>query len=137
MAAFLLALAGAIYCLLGTLHGLLTLRDVVTPRAFTPSDDAVRLAMQGTQVRFNRRLNLWQAWLGFNLSHSLGAIILGVSLLVLAWHFPLFAASWFLQAAVLAAALSFLAIAVGFWFYGPIIGTSVALALIVAALRLA
>ncbi len=55
MAQILLAVGGAIFLVLGTLHGVLTLRDVGTPRAFTPTDEAVRLAMQGARLAFNPR----------------------------------------------------------------------------------
>jgi hypothetical protein len=70
MAQILLAIAGAIFLVLGTLHGVLTLRDIGAPRAFPPTDDAVRLAMQSTRLAFNPRANFWQAWLGFNPSAS-------------------------------------------------------------------
>jgi len=77
MAQILLAIGGSIFLVLATLHGVLALRDVANPRAFTPTDDAVRVAMQGTRLAFNPRANLWQAWLGFNLSHSLGVALFG------------------------------------------------------------
>src|SRR6185436_10458110 len=93
MGQILLAVGGLVVLMMGTLHGVLTLRDVFTPRAFTPTDDAVRLAMQGTRVAFNRRLNLWKAWLGFNLSHSLGVVLFGGLLLLASVHFAAFAAS--------------------------------------------
>jgi hypothetical protein len=43
MAQILLTIASAIFLVLGTLHGVLTLRDVAKPRAFTPPDNAVRI----------------------------------------------------------------------------------------------
>lgn len=73
----LLTVAGAIFVVLGGLHGVLTLCDVSNPRAFTPTDAAVRYAMEGARLALNPRANLWQAWLGFNLSHSVGVILFG------------------------------------------------------------
>src|SRR5690348_4177631 len=105
MAQLLLAIGGTIVLVLGTLHGVLTLRDVTKPRAFTPTDDAVRIAMQGARLAFNPRINLWQAWLGFNLSHSLGIVLFGGGLLFLAlFHFSVFAASHLLQGAAVVVA---------------------------------
>ena len=64
----LIILGAAVFVVLGSLHGLLTLRDVRTPRAFTPRDPELRRAMQQSSIRLHRSINLWDAWLGFNLS---------------------------------------------------------------------
>ena len=71
-----LVLVGAsIFLLLGTLHGVLTLIDVIgPPRYFTPRDAALRQAMQDSTLAIHPATNLWRAWLGFNLSHSLGVM---------------------------------------------------------------
>jgi hypothetical protein len=84
MSQYLVASGTAIFLVLGTLHGLLALRDLTHPRAFTPTDDRVRRAMQAGQLALNPRANIWRAWLGFNLSHSLGLVVFGGSFLVLA-----------------------------------------------------
>jgi len=137
MAQILLAIGGTIILVLGTLHGVLTLRDVAKPRAFTPTDDAVRIAMQGTRLAFNPRANFWQAWLGFNLSHSLGIVLFGGGLLLLAWHhFPVFSASPLLQGVSVAVAAAYLAIALRFWFWGPALGAGLSLLCILAAVVL-
>jgi hypothetical protein len=133
MSQLLLALAGLIFLLLGTLHGLLTLRDVANPRAFTPTDDEVRLAMQATRLRFNPRANLWDAWLGFNLSHSLGVILSGLCLFALAWNHPSFVASPMLQRAAMLLPALYLAMAVRFWFYGPALGAGLSLLCVMGA----
>jgi hypothetical protein len=138
MSQLLLVLAGLILAALGTLHGVLTLRDVVDkPRAFTPTDDEVRLAMQGTRLRFNRRANLWDAWVGFNLSHSLGVLLSGICLLLLAWHHQAFVASPTLQRAAMIVPALYVAIAVRFWFYGPAIGAGLALLCVLGAVHCA
>lgn len=137
MAQILLAIGSTIILMLGTLHGVLTLRDVGKPRAFTPTDDAVRIAMQGARLVFNPRINLWQAWLGFNLSHSLGIVLFGGGLLFLAlFHFPVFAASHLLQGAAVVVAAAYLALALRFWFWGPALGAGLSLFCILAAMVL-
>lgn len=134
MAEILLAIAGTSFLILGIAHGVLTLRDVATPRAFTPTDDTVRIAMQGARVALNPRLNLWQAWLGFNLSHSLGVVLFGAGLLLLALlHFPVFAASRLVQGAAAAVAAAYFVLALRFWFWGPALGTGLSLVCILVA----
>jgi hypothetical protein len=134
MAQFLLAIGGTIFLVLGTVHGVLTLRDISQPRAFTPTDDALRIAMQGARLALNPRINLWQAWLGFNLSHSLGLVLFGGGLLLLAWrHFPAFAASPLVGAAAAIVAGTYLVLALRFWFWGPALGCGLSLLCILAA----
>lgn len=135
MAQNLLAGAGVIFLVLGTLHGVLTLRDVGNPRAFTPTDRSVRVAMQGARLAFNPRINLWQAWLGFNLSHSVGVVLTGGGLLLLAgpW-FPVFAGSRLVQGGAAAIAVVYLVLSLRFWFWGPALGSGVALVCILAAI---
>jgi hypothetical protein len=123
MAQVLLAIGGAIFLALGTLHGVLTLQDVAAPRAFTPTDETVRIAMQGARLAFNPRANLWQAWLGFNVSHSLGIVLFGGGLLLLAWlHFPVFAASRLLQGVAVVVAAAYLVLSLRFWFWVQLLG---------------
>jgi len=125
MAQILLTVAGTIILLMGTGHFVLTLRDVRRPTAFTPTDDAVRLAMQRAQLRFNRRINLWESWLGFNLSHSMGAMMFGGALLFAALVHPdAFLQSAFLRATALLIPVVYLAVALRFWFWGPALGIS-------------
>ena len=135
MAQALLAGAGFIFLSMGTLHGLLTLRDLSNPRAFTPTDEAVRFAMQKARLAFNPRANLWQAWLGFNLSHSLGVMLSGGGLLLLAQpYFPAFAASHLVQGFAVGVAAVYFLLSLRFWFWGPAVGSGLALLCILAAI---
>ena len=137
MARILLAIGGTIFLVLGTLHGVLTLRDVAKPRAFAPTDDAVRVAMQGARLALNPRANLWQAWLGFNLSHSLGLVLFGGGLLLLAGlYFPVFAASPLTQGVAVVVAAAYLVLSLRFWFWGPALASGLSLVCILAAVVL-
>ena len=137
MAQILLTAAGTIVLLMGIGHLLLTLRDVWKPTAFTPTQESVRLAMQSAQLRFNRRINLWESWLGFNLSHSMGVMVCGAVLLFVArLHFGAFLDSAVLQTVIVFIVLSYLAVAIRFWFWGPILGLSVVLLCILGAVFL-
>ncbi|MCG8588691.1 MAG: hypothetical protein MJE66_05320 [Proteobacteria bacterium] len=133
----LLGLGGGIFLFLGSLHGLLTLRDLSRPRAFTPTDDAVREAMQGARLALNPRANLWKAWLGFNLSHSLGAGLFGgVVLTIAVLHFEFFANSPIVQATAVAIAGAYLVLSLLFWFWGPAVGSALSVLCLLGAVAL-
>ena len=137
MAQILLSVGGTIILLMGIGHFLLTLRDVWKPTSFTPAEESVRLAMQGAQLRFSRRINLWDSWLGFNLSHSMGAIMFGAALLYAAQvHLAAFLESGTLKAVAVLVPLVYLVVAVRFWFWGPVLGISVVLLCILGAVLL-
>ena len=135
MAQVLVVLGASVFAVLGAAHGLLTLRDLTRPVAFTPADETVRFAMQGAKLALNPRANLWKAWLGFNLSHSLGLLVLGAGLLAVAvWHFDAFAGSRVLQGVSLAIAATYLTLSLRFWFWGPAVGSGVGLTCLLVAI---
>ncbi len=137
MAQVLVVLGASVFAVLGAAHGLLTLRDLAHPRAFTPTDESVRFAMQGAKLALNPRANLWKAWLGFNLSHSLGLLVFGAGLLAVAvWHFDAFASSRVLQGVSLAVAATYLTLSLRFWFWGPAVGSGVSLTCFLVAIAI-
>jgi hypothetical protein len=75
---------GALEFAHGVLHGLMTLLDLRRPRFFAPRDRQLIQALRQTSIGLSPRVNFWLAWLGFNLSHSLGLIIFGAGLIWLA-----------------------------------------------------
>ena len=125
-----LLLTGAlIFFALGAYHGVLTLRDLSAPRAFTPTDENVRLAMQKSRLALSPAINLWDAWLGFNLSHSLGLLLFGGSLIAIAWlHFPVFVSNPSIQVTALVVAAAYFVLSVRFWFWAPTFATGICLA---------
>lgn len=134
MAQVLLFTGALIFFTLGVAHGGLTLRDVSRPRALTPTDENVRLAMQKSQLVFDRRINLWKAWLGFNLSHSLGLVLFGGGLIAVAWlHFSFYARSPAMQATTVVTAAAYLILSMRFWFMGPAIGSALGLVCFLAS----
>jgi hypothetical protein len=130
-----LFLAGAtIFAALGVAHGVLTLLDLRAPRAFTPRDDRVRLAMIGARLRLAPQTTIWQAWLGFNLSHSLGLATFGGFLAGLAVaDFELVAESAVLRSAAIVVAVVYVLLAVRYWFWLPATLSAVGAACFVAS----
>lgn len=134
MAQVSLLMGALIFFVFGVYHGIFTLRDLSPPRTFTPTDEGVRRAMQKSRVALDSRINLWDAWLGFNLSHSLGLVLFGGGLVAIAWlHFPVFARSPSVQVAALVVAAAYLILSARFWFRVPAIGVGIGLACFLAS----
>ncbi len=77
----LILLGAAIFVMLGTIHAVYTLRSSPDGGPMTPVRPEVRAAMVepgglGLAPRIDS--NLWRAWVGFNLSHSVGVVAIGV-----------------------------------------------------------
>lgn len=133
VAQILFVLAAALFCLLGLIHAVLTIRDLHDPRSFTPTDDKVRQAMSEARLRFAPATTVWRAWLGFHLSHSLGLLVFGGILGGLAlFDFRFVAGSTALQITAVVVAGIYALLSVRFWFAVPAaltgIGTLVFLA---------
>ena len=79
MSHYLLIAGGTIFSILGLVHAGYTVCDIYRPRYLAPRDQAVIDQMATADMRLARgRTNMWDAWLGFNLSHSLGVIMFGL-----------------------------------------------------------
>ena len=126
----LLLFAGAVpFLMLGASHVILALRDLSLPRTFTPTDEGVRHAMRKSVVAMSPRSNLWDAWMGFNLTHGLGLVLFGGGIIFVAWrHFSVFAQSPFMQAATLVVAAAYFVIAARFFFREPAVGAALGFA---------
>jgi hypothetical protein len=110
----------ALFGLLGVAHGVLILRDLHEPRAFTPTDESLRRAMAEAPLRLAPQTTIWNAWLGFNLSHSLGLVIFGTLLGWLAFHdFDVVAENLFLRFSAVVVGLLYVVLALRFWFRVP------------------
>lgn len=80
---------------------------------------------------------MWRAWVGFNVSHSMGAILFGLvfGFLALA-HGPLLFQSPFLLIVGLAMLGGFVVLGKVYWFSAPFRGVSMSLACYVASIAL-
>jgi len=133
----LLIVGSSISALLGAIHGVLTLMDLGNPRSFTPVDATLRIAMQRSSIALHPRINLWQAWLGFNLSHSLGLLMFGGAFLYIGIrHSSLFSQSVPLQGCAILISAAYLVMSLQFWYSRPAIGWGIATACFVLAAAL-
>jgi hypothetical protein len=123
-----LFLAGALpFVVLGLAHALATPLAATDRKGLSPADPALAEAMTRGRLLMTRRTDLWRCWVGFNLSHSLGAVAFGAFVLAVGRSAESYAA----EAAVcgpLAVLVSggFLAIGVRYWFRTPIAGCAIA-----------
>lgn len=130
-----LFLAGALpYVLLGLAHAFATPREPSESRGLSPRDPALREAMSRDSVLMTRRTTLWLAWVGFNLSHSLGAVLFGVVVLLIGRSPAVFAtqASLFVPLAVVVSGV-YLVLGLRYWFRTPIMGIALSGACFVAS----
>lgn len=61
MSQIFIIVAASVFLLMGGAHGILTLRDLKNPKAFTPRDPELRKAMQQSSIRLHPTINLWNA----------------------------------------------------------------------------
>lgn len=121
MVRLLLIIGASIFLLLGTAHGALTLIDLSNPSSFTPRDPELRAAMQKSAIEFHPKINLWRAWLGFNLTHSLGIILFGGAFLYIGvFHSLLFSQSPLLQGCSILVSAAYLVISLKFFSQRPL-----------------
>jgi hypothetical protein len=126
--AFMTASAAVVF-LLGTLHLVYTFHG---PN-LRPRDAALPARMAQSTLVITRETTVWKAWIGFNASHSLGAMLFGAVYADLAlvhpavlWSSPVLLAS---GGAMLAA---FTWLARRYWFSVPFCGVALALVLYLA-----
>ena len=131
LAAMLLAASAAIILLLGILHLKITFRgDKLRPR-----DPALEERMREVSPHITRETTMWKTWIGFNASHSIGAILFGAVFGYLAlahaaflFHSPFLLAIGFLTLA------GYCFLGVRYWFSIPFRGIALATALYLGAL---
>ncbi|MGH2740801.1 MAG: LIC_13387 family protein [Actinomycetota bacterium] len=127
-----LFIAGSLpFVLLGFGHASLAFLDVWRPRTFTPADDLVRRSMKKTGVAGYPRVNLWRAWLGFNISHGMGVLVFGlVFFLIALYDFDLISSVPGLGAIAVGVPAAYFVLSLRFWFWGPALGSGIGLVLL-------
>ena len=130
LASLLLAAAAAVILLLGSVHLLYTF---VGPK-LQPRDAALREAMERVSPVITGQTTMWRAWVGFNASHGLGAMLFGLVYGYLALALPgVLFASPFLLGVGAGMLLALWWLARCYWFHIPFVGVSVAALLYLAA----
>jgi len=119
MAQILIIIGAAIFGYLGTIHLLYTF---FTDK-FDPHDLSAKDAMQGTSPVLTKETTVWKAWIGFNASHSLGAMLVAAFYIPLALsNFTIIEHSLWFSLLPVIIGLSYLSLAKKYWFKIPFVG---------------
>jgi hypothetical protein len=95
---------------------------------FNPYDTSVISAMDSTSPKLTKETTMWRAWVGFNASHSLGAMLLAATYIPLAGnHFERIENSIWFSVLPVAVGISYLTLAKKYWFKIPCVGVLVSL----------
>jgi hypothetical protein len=130
----LVAASAGVILLLGLLHLLYTFHG---PKLL-PRDRELQTRMQEVSPVITRQTTMWKAWVGFNASHSLGAVLFGAVYGYLSLLHPAFLfQSTFLLLLGLAFLSGFVFLGNRYWFSIPFRGILVATVLYAGALILA
>lgn len=134
VSAMLVAASAFVVLFLGSVHLLYTFRGT----RLHPRDAAVRTAMEHGAPRLTPLTTMWRAWVGFNASHSYGAMLFGLIYGYLALVQPaVLFQSMFLKGLGVLALAAYLHLGVRYWFRIPLTGIALAAVLYVLGLLLA
>jgi len=126
----MMASAGIIL-LLGILHLIYTFHG---PKLL-PRDPALQAAMKEVHPVITRQTTMWRAWMGFNVSHSMGAILFGLLYGFLAlYHAELLFQSVYLLAVGFVMLAGLFVLGRVYWFRTPFIGIAISLACYVTSI---
>ena len=130
----ILLVAGcSVFVVLGIIHFVFTLFT----NKFEARDPALTESMKRISPILTGRTTMWNAWIGFNASHSLGAVLFGMFYIVIALeNYPYLKSSAALNFLLLAVPALYLVLALRYWFDKPRNGILAGLALIVLSLLL-
>lgn len=131
--ALLVAASALVIFTLGVLHLLITFRG----SKLWPRDAALKADMEAASPQLTRQTTMWKTWIGFNASHSLGAMLFGLVFGFLALSEPaLFFQSRFLRLVGLATLAAYVVLGWRYWFSVPFRGICLATLLYAGALAI-
>ena len=134
LAVALMVISAGIIFALGVLHLVYTFYG----NKLTPRDSALQTRMAEVSPVISRRTTMWKTWIGFNASHSMGALLFGLvyGYLALAHSALLFNSAFLLGVGLLMLG-GWVVLGKRYWFSAPLQGIGIALVLYVAAVVLA
>ncbi len=134
LARYLFLAGAAPFLLLGTAHAFATPTAPNDRRGLSPRDPQLVVAMARSSFRLTDRTDMWRAWVGFNLSHSLGVVAFAAAILLAGRSQASFDANAaaFLPLAFVVS-LGFTWIGSLYWFRTPIAGCGLGTLLLLAS----
>jgi hypothetical protein len=127
----MIATSASIVLALGTIHLYMT----VARHSLHPRDSRLILRMDSTHLFLTRETTVWQAWIGFNGSHSIGTIFFGLVYGYLVMQCSdMLLHSPFLLGLGCAVLIAYTVLAWCYWFTVPLYGCALAAVLFIASL---
>ncbi len=119
---FLMILGASIFGILGLIHLIYTFFS----NKFDAYDSSVTEAMKGTSIVLTKDTTIWNAWIGFNASHSLGALLVAGFYIPLAiFNFDVIRESLWFSVLPAVIGFSYSILAKKYWFKIPLAGISI------------
>ncbi|WP_160712575.1 LIC_13387 family protein [Chitinophaga solisilvae] len=84
IAIYLWKTGAAIISLMGLLH----LKATLTTNKLSPRNEKLEADMKHDTLLLTDKLNMWKSWIGFNATHSIGAVFTGIVNFYLAVKYP-------------------------------------------------
>lgn len=129
----LILIGSSIFLVLGTVHLIYTFFS----NKFDPYNTDAYKAMNETSPRLTRETTVWRAWIGFNASHSVGAMFFGAATIYLVFfQFYVLESSAFYLLLCTVNALFYLFLARKYWFRVPMIGITISVTCFIISLIL-
>jgi hypothetical protein len=118
-AQLLIIIGSSIFGVLGAIHLIYTFFT----NKFNAYDPNVTVAMKNTSPILTKQTTIWNAWIGFNASHSLGAMIVAAFYIPLAvFNFEIISESSWYSTLPMIIGCSYLLLAKKYWFKIPFYG---------------
>jgi len=125
-AAVLIALSATVMVFLGVVHVYYT----VATNKFDPRDTDLKSRLEAVSPVLSRQMTMWNGWIGFNLSHSLGLLFFGAVFGYLAiFRFSVLQHSTFLLVTGALVLSVYAILSKLYWFSGAFRGVALALVL--------
>lgn len=120
-----MVVSAAVLFALGTMHLVITF---IGPK-LTPCDPALQVRMGEVSPVITKEATMWSFWIGFNISHSMAAMLFGLiyGFLAIAHADLLFSSPYLLTVGLLTLGGLFVVGKV-YWFRAPFIGVGISLA---------
>lgn len=119
----LIGACAAISLFLGSLH----LAYTFFTHKFNPTENQLEIAMKQVPLRISREMTMWNAWIGFHVSHSIALMLFALVygyLTVFRWE--VLRGSFFLAALGFLVLVAYVVLARVYWFKAPLVWISAA-----------
>jgi len=133
MAKIFILIASSIFLILGITHLVYTFFT----NKFLTRDGETNKRMNSTSPILTKETTVWKAWIGFNASHSVGAMFMGlINIMLVCQHFEVYQNSFNILLLDICIGIFYLFLAKKYWFKIPLLGILIATSCFTVAILL-